>query len=393
VFIDMVGVGLIAPIFPDLIIKLSDLSLAKAATVSGYLLFLYALMMFLAAPLVGALSDRFGRRPVAVLAITGLAIDYLIMAYTQTLALLFIGRALAGIFGATYPVANAMVADVELPDNRAKSFGVVAAAGGLGFILGPAIGGLLASFGLRAPFLLAAALCGAICLVTYFFFFETLPDERRTNFCIKKINPLGSIMAIGFNNNVWMLFLALFFFQLAFQSIATLWAFFGSAQFQWEAMSIGISIAVYGLLVAAVQGVLVNSVIVRVGEGRTGELGIGVAIVGYLGLSIVSSQIGLYLLIAMLAVSGLAFPAMQSMMSRQTSEHQQGELQGAIASIVSVSSIVGPIVTSQIFFWATAETMNWPGAPFVVSAVSCMIALALLTNFKKWAAQSNDQSE
>lgn len=389
----MVGIGLIAPIFPDLIMKLSDLSLPKAATVSGYLLFLYALMMFLAAPLMGALSDRFGRRPVAILAITGLAIDYLIMAFTQTLALLFISRALAGVFGATYPVANAVVADVELPDNRAKSFGLVAAAGGLGFILGPAIGGLLGNFGLRAPFFLAAALCVVICLLTYFFFSETLQNDKRTTIGILKVNPLNSLMSIGLNNNVWMLLVSLFSFQLAFQAIATLWAFFLNAHFHWGAISIGISIAVYGLLVAVVQGVLVNSVIERLGEGRTGVMGIGAALIGYLGLSIVTSQTVLYVLIGLLAVSGLAFPAMQSMMSRCISEHQQGELQGAIASIVSLSSIVGPIVTSQIFSWATEGTLNWPGAPFVVSAVSCVIALALLMKYKNLPAKAKELSE
>jgi DHA1 family tetracycline resistance protein-like MFS transporter len=382
VFIDMIGLGLVTPVMPGLIVELSGFSLGNAATVAGYLLLIYALMLFLASPLMGAFSDRFGRRPVIVLCMTGLTIDYLIMTVTGSLVILFVGRALAGLLGATYSVANAVVADVENPEGRAKTFGLVAAAGGIGFICGPAIGGMIAGLSLRAPFILAAGLCGVMAITAWFAFPETNQERGQQRFDWRSANPFGSFISLGKYPEIHRVLTAMFFFQLAFQAIATLWAFFGIAQFNWEPTAIGLSIAFYGLLVAIIQGAVVGAVIARIGEGRTAICGVFAAIIGYAGFAVVTCEAVLYGLIVLSALSGLTFPAIQSIMSRGVPEHRQGELQGAVASVVSLSSIIGPLVTSQIFVIATSPPHVWPGAPFLLSAFLCGVTLLLLA--KGW---------
>lgn len=377
VFIDMMGVSIIIPVMPELITSLSDMSISDAAGIGGYLFAAYAVMQLVFAPIMGALSDRFGRRPILLFALAGLAIDYVLMALAPTLLWLFVGRVLAGIMGATWPVANACVADVSSEDTRAANFGLVAGAAGIGFVFGPILGGALASIGPRAPFFAAAVLIFIAAFVGFVLLPETLSKFDKRRFDWKRANPIGGLLKIGQHRAVLGIMIALFLMQFAWTSFAVVWPYFTIEAFGWSELEIGISVALYGLLIAIVQGGLTGPVTQRFGNMPVAIFSLVLGIAIYAIYAVLTTGWLAYIMILVSAPTAFAGPIMQTLMTERVSDDQQGELQGVIASVMSINSIIAPFVMTQIFkmFTATNAPTYLPGAPFAVSAILIVLCL------------------
>lgn len=391
VFIDMMGVSLIIPVMPELITELTGVPNSEAAGLGGLLFAAYAVMQFVFAPVLGALSDRFGRRPILLLALAGLAADYLLMAFAPTIVWLFVGRALAGIMGATWPVANACVADVSDKETRAKNFGIVAAAAGLGFVFGPVLGGGLGLLGPRVPFLAAAGLIFVAAGVGAMLLPETLVQAKRRRFDWARANPIGGLVQVGKQRAVLGVMLALFLMQFAWTSFSVVWPYFTIEQFGWDELEIGISVALYGLLIAIVQGGLTGPATARFGTARVGTWSIILGVVIYFTYAVIADGWMAYALIFISAPTAFAGPVMQTLMTERVADDQQGELQGAIASVMGINAIIAPIVMAQVFRAYTAEdaAIYLPGAPFVVSGVLiglCLIVFVAATRNPEEAA-------
>jgi MFS transporter, DHA1 family, tetracycline resistance protein len=385
VFIDMVGIGLIIPVMPRLLESLTGEGIDRTAEIGGLLLFAYALMQFVFAPVIGGLSDRFGRRPVLLLTLFLLGIDYLIMAFAPDLWWLFVGRLLAGVMGASWAAANSCVADLVAREERGRYFGMLGGAGASGFVIGPAIGGVLGSYGERMPFLASAVLCIAATAVGYFLLRETLPADKRRKMTLARANPFGTIVQMA-NTPIVLGFLGIIFLmQMASQSTLSVWAYYNTLAFGWTELSIGLSVALYGLLLAIVQGGLTGPCIARFGPKMTCLVGLIVAIPAYALFAFAPGSWAMILGIVMGSMAGLTFPAMQQMMSERVAEDAQGELQGAIASIVSLTSTIGPIIMTGLFgAFADDQGLFFPGAPFALSIVIMTAALgALLWNLAR----------
>lgn len=377
-FLDAVGFGLILPVLPDLIVELSDLSNSGSAEIAGFLLFTFAAMQFFFAPILGGLSDRYGRRPVLLIALLGFALDYFVMALAPTLVWLFVARAISGLFGATFAAANACIVDISTPEERAKFFGLGGAAVGLGFVFGPAIGGFLGEYGTRIPFILAGVLTLATCVYGFFVFPETLEPENRRAFSMKRANPLGSLFAIGRYPVVLVILASVFFMQLSNHSYSSIWPFYTIEVAGWSPFHIGLSVAFYGMTLAIVQGGLTGPVVKRFGEIRVAIFSFLVGIIVFLGLSNASSGAHIYVWIFVGGFTACAFPVLQALMTQNTPENAQGELQGALASSYSLSAIIGPLLMSQLFGHFTDEAgLYIPGAPFIGAAVLILISLAV----------------
>ena len=369
--IDAMGFGLILPVAPRLIMELTGTDLTHAAPIAGYLMVAYAAMQFVFAPVVGALSDHFGRRPVLLVSMAALSLDYLVMGVAPAIGWLFAGRVIAGIAGATYPTANAVISDVHPAPDRARFFGILGAAWGVGFIAGPALGGLLANFTLRTPFFAAAALAGANLLLGLIVFPETLAAEFRRPIVIARAHLFGSIGQLRRYAGLSFLLLVIFLFQIAHDTLPSTWAFFTMKQFAWTPQQVGVSLAVVGLSAVIVQGLLIGPILRRLGEARSASVGFAVGIVSMAGYAFATHAWIVYALIIFGAFFGLAMPSMQSMMSRRVPANAQGELQGAIAGLQSVSAIIAPFVMTQLFQWATrpAAGAGFPGAPMLLGAL------------------------
>ena len=378
VLIDAMGIGIIIPVMPDLIRELTDLPLGAAALWGGYLSFVYALMQFAFGPTLGNLSDRFGRRPVLLVSLLALAVDYLVMGFAPTLWLLFAGRALAGIAGATYSTANAFMADISPPDRRAQNFGLIGAGFGVGFIAGPLIGGLAAELGTRAPFFVAAALAMANVAYGAVVLPETLARENRRRFDWRRANPFGAARQIMSMPMVAWFFVAMFLFDLAHHSYPAVWSFYVKEAFAWTNAEIGLSLAVVGISFAVAQGWLIRHVIPRLGEVGTAFWGFVVSTAGLVLFGIVTEGWMLYAIIPFTGLGALITPAMTALMSRRVPADAQGELQGALAGVLGVTLIISPVLMTQIFGYFTNESapVYLPGAPFLGAAV--LMALALV---------------
>ena len=389
VFIDMMGVSIIIPVMPELITSLTGVSISDAAGIGGYLFATYAVMQFGFAPVLGGLSDRFGRRVVLLFALGGLAADYVLMALAPTIGWLFAGRLLAGVFGATWPVANACVADVSTDETRAGNFGLIAGAAGVGFVFGPVLGGLLAGIGPRAPFWAAAALTFVAFGVGALLLPETLEKAKRRRFDWARANPVGGLLKVGKQRAVLGIMLANFLMQFAWMSFAVVWPYFTTERFGWEEFEIGVSVALYGLLIAIFQGGLTGPVTKRFGNVPVCifALVLGVALYGiYTVLAVGWIAYALIVLSGPTAFSG---PIMQTLMTERIEDDQQGELQGAIGSVMAVNAIFAPVVMTQVFRYFTGEgaPFYWPGAPFGGSAVlivSTLIVFVLATRGKSF---------
>jgi DHA1 family tetracycline resistance protein-like MFS transporter len=380
VFIDTAGIGLIMPVMPSLVMGLTGTTIDRAAEIGGWLLFAYAAMQFLFAPVIGGLSDRFGRRPVLLATLAALGVDYALMAWAPTLAWLFVGRMISGVMGATYAAANSCIADIVRPEDRARAFGALGGAGAAGFVTGPAIGGMLGLFGDRLPFIGASVLVFAGTALGWFVLRETLPPERRRRFTLARANPLGSLIQMARVPLVIGCLAAIFFMQLAAQAQLSVWSYHGVAKFGWSPVTTGLTITLFGVLLVVVQGFSVGAAVRRFGPVRTACGGLAFGIPSYLLLAFAPSTAAMIVGIVIGAVAGLAFPAMQSLMTVRVDENQQGELQGAIASAIGMTAIVGPPIMTGVFgAYADAQGLYFPGAPFLLAGGLIAVALAILT--------------
>ena len=378
VFLDMMGVGLIIPVLPSLIAQLSNQSIDQAASTGGLILFGYALMQFICSPIIGGLSDRFGRRPVLLLTLAAMGIDYLMMAWAPSLVWLFLGRLISGAMGATWAAANSCIADIFLPEERGAKFGLLGAAGAAGLVLGPAIGGFLGDIGLRLPFLVAAVLALAGAVVGFFVFHETLLPEKRRTFSLARANPFGTLIQMSKIPLVIGLLSVIFLMQLAGQSQMATWAYFLIAKFNWSTLQIGLSVTLFGVMLALAQGLLTGKAIARFGARRAALYSMVFGLPSYLLLATAPAGWAIYLAIIIGGLSGITFPALQGMMSDKISEDAQGELQGAVASIMSLTAIIGPIVMTRIFsHFADTSGVYFPGAPFLLATLLLVFAIAL----------------
>jgi len=372
VLLDMVGLGLIMPILPALLRQLTGADAAHASIYGGWLFFAYAAMQFFCAPVIGGLSDAFGRRPVLLLAVLGLGVDYAFTALSPTIVWLFVGRVIAGIFGASFTTANAYIADVTPPEERGKAFGMLGAAFGVGFVLGPAIGGLLGGFGPRVPFFVAAGLSLANFLYGLVFLPETHPKEKRQPLRLSQIHPFGAIVSIPGGKHVRTLVLALFVLFLGTAVYPSVWAFWGTARFDWSPRMIGLSLAAYGVGNALTQALLVGFLTKRWGDRKTAMVGLALTVACFVLTGLASRSWMVFAVIIVSSPCGVAVPAMNAWMSKLAPDDAQGRLQGSIGAAESLSSIFGPILMTQVF-GAFEHTLS--GAPFFVAAVLSVAAL------------------
>ncbi len=370
VLLDVIGFGLILPVLPSLLMSLTGAGVSQAAIYGGWLTFMYATMQFICAPVLGNLSDRFGRRPVLLYAVGALGVDYLIMGLAPTLGWLFLGRTISGMAGASFTPAYAYVADVSPPERRAQNFGLIGAAFGLGFILGPALGGLLGGLGPRAPFFAAAGLS----LLNFAYGFVVLPETlatvQRRPFQWKRANPLGTLAQMRRHPVVLGLLGALFLWMLAQQVMPATWSFYTTYRFGWSARAIGGSLALVGLIMAVSQATLLRLFVPRLGERRAALMGVAIAGVGYLGYATATAS---WMMLAWMVTwffGATVMPTTNALMSHRVLADAQGELQGAVASLYSLSSILGPPLMSQLFghFSAPTALVHLPGAAFFAAA-------------------------
>ena len=379
VVIDAMGIGLILPVMPDLIREVQNTDLGSAAVWGGVLATAFAVMQFLAGPFLGNLSDRFGRRPVLLVSLVAMALDYLVMAVAGTIWLLLLGRMVGGVTAATQSTASAFMADISKPEEKSANFGLIGAAFGLGFVVGPLIGGLLGAYGTRAPFYAAAALAAANALFGYLVMPETVTDRIRRPFSWRRANPLGAFRHIGALPGLRPLLLLLFCFSVAFFVYPAIWAYYGQARFGWGPGMVGLSLGLYGIMVAIVQGLLMRPILRRLGEARAVVLGLWIEVAAFLVLAFVSDG-RLALAFTFLAAFGsISGPALQGIMSRTAADDQQGELQGTLTAINAVAVIVAPLLMTQIFWYFTTgpAPIELPGAPFLLSAALTLLCIWL----------------
>ncbi len=387
VLLDMMGIGIVVPVLPQMIRAIAQTDLSEASIIGGWLFVAYSAMQFLFGPLVGNLSDAFGRRPVLLVSILGLGLDYLVTAYAPTIGWLFVGRIVAGLCGASYTTANAYVTDITPPEHRARAFGYIGAAFGVGFVLGPAVGGLLGAYGPRVPFYAAAALS----LANFAFGLVALPEslhpDNRRRLRWRRANPFGALVSLRRHPMLlrWAVSLVLFF--LAQSVYVSVWAFAAIARYGWTEKQIGLSLALVGVTSAVVQGALVSPIIRRVGEWRAAVASLTVACLSAIGFAAATEGWMVYVLIVVGSLQGIAMPAVNAMMSHEVAPEQQGELQGAVASLQGIASIVGPFVMTQTFaaFTSPMAPFVFPGAPYAVSALLFALATVLLRRRRRRA--------
>ncbi len=379
VVIDAMGIGLIMPVMPDLLTEVQGGSLANAAIWGGILSTSFAVMQFLFGPVIGGLSDRFGRRPVLLVSLVVMALDYVVMALAGSIWLLLAGRIVGGITAATHSTANAYIADISKPEDKAANFGLIGAAFGIGFVLGPVIGGLLAEYGTRAPFYAAAVLAALNAVFGYFVLKETVTDKIRRPFLWRRANPFGAFKALGQFPELKKLLFVFFIYQVAFGVYPAIWSYFGKARFGWDPTMIGLSLALFGIMLAIVQGGFIRPIIRILGERGTVIYGHVFDIAAFLALAFVTSGTLALILIPLASFAGVITPALQGIMSKAVGDDQQGELQGALTSASAVAMIMSYSVMSVTFAYFTREgtPIYMPGAPFLLSAVLMALALAV----------------
>lgn len=380
--IDVTGWGLIIPVTPKLLEELLKSDVSVATQYNGWLLFSYATIQFIFAPVIGNLSDRYGRRPVLLASLFGFAVDYVFLALAPNIFWLFVGRIVAGITGASFTTAAAYIADISTDETRAKNFGLIGAAFGLGFIIGPAIGGLLGEFGSRIPFIAAAILTGLNCIYGYFVLPESLPPEKRRKFEWKRANPVGAFMLLKRYPAIGGLVGALALVYIAGYSVQSTWSFFNIEKFNWSEGLIGASLAVVGVLVAAVQGGLIRVITPKIGNEKSIYYGLLLYTLGLFLFAFATQGWMMFAFLIPYCLGGIAGPALQAIISGHVPPNEQGELQGTLTSVMSVTMIIGPLLMSYVFsFFSEKNTSHYfPGAAFLLGGI-CMLISAIMAYF------------
>ena len=378
VTLDILGIGLIVPILPKLVKQFSGGDTAAASHAAGWLSALYSLMQFAFAPLLGCLSDKVGRRPVILLSQFGLALDYLLLALAPSMSCFVVGRIVAGITGANFAAATAYIADVSPPEKRAANFGMIGAAFGIGFIIGPLIGGVLGDIGLRVPFYAAGALTLANWLYGWFILPESLKPENRRPINWQRANPFGAFAELAQRPRVFGLAVCAFLSFVAHQVYPSVWVLYTEFRYGWSSLWNGVSLALVGVCAAVMQGFLTGRVIARIGDWRTTFLGLGVTALAYVAYGLAAEGWMIYGIIIIGSIGGLAGPAVQGLISNSVGDDEQGAVQGAVTSLESVAGIVGPLITTSLFshFISVESGHRIPGAPFFSSGIIALIALA-----------------
>jgi DHA1 family tetracycline resistance protein-like MFS transporter len=384
--IDITGLGIIIPVLPKLIETLIHGNLSDASRYAGLLTLAYAVMQFLFAPVLGNLSDKYGRRPVLLGSLTGFGIDYLFLAFAPSIGWLFVGRAIAGITGASYTTASAYIADVSTPEKRAQNFGMIGIAFGLGFIIGPVIGGVLGKYSTQLPFLAAAGLALLNALYGFFVLPESLDEAHRRRFELRRANPIGSLKQLNKYPAVLGLATSLFLIYFAAQSVQSVWTFYTMSKFGWNEAWVGYSLGFVGLTIAAVQGGLIRVAIPKLGQERSIWVGLLFYAIGLLLFAIATKGWMMFAFMIPYALGGIAGPALQGVMTHQVPPNEQGELQGALTSLASLSAIFGPWVMTYLFykFTKTGAPFYFPGAPFILGSVLMLLSVLLaVRSFKR----------
>jgi DHA1 family tetracycline resistance protein-like MFS transporter len=387
--IDVIGFGIIIPVMPKLIETLIHGDLSQASKYSGWMLFVYSGMQFFCAPTIGALSDRFGRRPVLLISLFGFGIDYLFMGFAPTIGWLFVGRAVSGITGASFTTAGAYIADVSPPEKRAQNFGLIGVAFGVGFIIGPMLGGILAQYGLRVPFFAASGLALINWLYGYFILPESLDEAHRRKFEWKRANPLDTLRKFNRYPVILSLVISLICIYLASHATQSTWTFYTMEKFGWDEKMVGYSLGFVGFMIALVQGGLIRIVIPKLGQKRSIYFGLLLYAIGFVCFAFATKGWMMFAFVIPFSLGGICGPALQGVMSGQVPPNEQGELQGALTSLVSATSIIGPLMMTNLFAYFTSSKapVNFPGAPFLMGAfltfLSLMFAMRSLAKFAR----------
>ncbi|UUX98636.1 TCR/Tet family MFS transporter [Sphingomonas sp. J315] len=379
VLIDAIGFGIVLPVLPSLIVELTGQTLPEATRIGGWLIIVFAVAHFFAGPILGNLGDRYGRRPVILAAMLIFAIDYALMAFAPTIAWLFAGRLIAGIAGAVYGPANAIIADVTPPDKRGATFGLMGAAFGIGFIIGPAIGGLLGEFGPRTPFMVAGALAALNATWIFFVLPETLAPENRRKFEWKRANPLGTFGPLFAMKGALPLLVVAFIWQLAHQVYPATWAFYAELAHGWDSRAIGWSLAASGTAMALTQIFVTGRAIAALGETKTLMIGLIVGTLAYAAYAFATEGWQVYVILMFGALQMLAYPSLNAMLSRRVDASNQGALQGGMASIASVAAILGPLSLTQTLAYGAEH--GFAGAAFALAAALTLVAVGIVLVF------------
>ena len=382
VLVDVIGLGIIIPIVPKLIENLTGLGINEASKYGGWLLFSFAIMQFIFSPILGGLSDRFGRRPILLLSLFGLGLDYIFHAFAPSIAWLFVGRIIAGIMGASFSTATAYIADISSPEKRAQNFGLIGAAFGLGFIIGPVIGGISSKWGTNVPFLIAAGLTLLNVIYGYFVLPESLSKDNRRAFEWKRANPISSLKNLRKYPVVSGLVISLVITFIASHAVQSNWSFYTMYKFNWTAEIVGYSLAVVGVLVAFVQGFLIRKIIPRLGQVKSIYLGMSFSALGLLLFGLASESWMMFAFLIPYCLGGIAGPSIQGVISSQVPANEQGELQGALTSLMSLCGVFGPLLMTNLFAFATAKnsTFHVPGAPFFLA--SCLTLVSFYLSYR-----------
>ena len=377
VFLDTVGFGVIMPVLPDFLMQLTGGTRSEASATAGYLLVAYAALQFIFAPVIGNLSDRYGRRSVLLISLAMYAVNYLLAGLATALWVLFLGRILTGITSATYSTANALIADVSPPEERAQNFGLIGMAFGIGFIVGPPLGGILGNIDPRMPFFVAAGLAILNTLYGFFFLRETLPPDRRRPFDWTRANPIGMLLRVSRYPVLIGLIIVMFIHGVGHHVYPSNWSFYTIEKFDWTPWDVGLSMGIVGLMMAFTQGYLIRVLIPRWGAPTTALIGFAAAISAYIGIALAPNSLAVYLWCFVSALAGLIGPSVQGIMSNQVPQNEQGELQGIFASLGSVAAMVGPVIMTQSFAYFTgpATPVYFPGVAFLIAAILAFVAV------------------
>ena len=390
ILLDIVAMGMLIPVLPKMVESMLHGDTARAASVLGLFSTIWALMQFVFSPVLGALSDRFGRRPVILLSNFGLGLDYILMALAPTLGWLFVGRIISGITAASISTASAYIADVTPPEKRAASFGLIGAAFGVGFVLGPALGGVLGGVDPRLPFWVSAALSLANAMYGLFVLPESLPAERRKPFQWRRANPVGALKLLRSNPEVFKLAEVQFLYSLAHVALPSVFVLYASYRFGWNELTVGLTMAGVGLCSGIVQGALVGRIVKRLGERRTLMLGLAFGALGFVIYGLAPTGAWFWTGLPVMALWGLTGPSSQALMSFRISPSEQGQLQGALSSIMGIAGMIGPVLFTQTFAYFIGPSLGWnlPGAPFLLAALLLVVAIGLAS----WATSPRPEA-